>query len=42
MHLVLTNRHYGGGFGHLSAEDRQAILEILRDTKQDLPDYWRK
>jgi len=41
MHLVLTNRHYGGGFGHLSAEDRQAILEILRDTKKDLPDYWR-
>jgi hypothetical protein len=41
MHDVLTDRHYGGGFGHLSAEDRQAILEILRDTKNDLPDYWR-
>lgn len=41
LHLVLTNRHYGGGFGHLSTEDRQAILEILRDTKPDLPDYWR-
>jgi hypothetical protein len=39
---VLTNRHHGGGFDHLSAGDRQAILEILRDTKKDLPDYWRK
>jgi hypothetical protein len=42
MHDVLTDHHYGGGFGHLSAGDRQAILEILRDTKKDLPDYWRK
>jgi hypothetical protein len=42
IHDVLTDRHYGGGFGHLSAADRQAILEILRDTKKDLPDYWRK
>jgi hypothetical protein len=38
---VLTNRHSGGGFGHLIAGDRQAILEILRDTKDDLPAYWR-
>jgi hypothetical protein len=42
MHDVLTDRHYGGGFGHLSADDRRAILEIWRDTKKDLPDYWRK
>jgi hypothetical protein len=42
MHDVLTDRHYGGGFGHLSAGDRQALLEILRDTKKDLPAYWRK
>jgi hypothetical protein len=42
MHDILTERHYGGGFGHLSAGDRRAILEILRDTKKDLPDYWRK
>lgn len=42
MYDVLSDRHYGSGFGHLSAEDRQAILEILRDTKKDLPDYWRK
>lgn len=42
MHDVLKDRHYGGGFGHLSADDRQAILEILRDTVKNLPDYWRK
>jgi hypothetical protein len=23
------------------AEDRQAIVEILRDTKSELPDYFR-
>jgi hypothetical protein len=26
---------------HLSAEDRQAIVEILRETKDGLPEYWR-
>jgi hypothetical protein len=39
---VLTDRDYSGAFGHLTANDRQAILEILRDTKRDLPSYWRK
>jgi hypothetical protein len=27
-------------FAHLSAEDRSAILEILRATKPGLPEYW--
>jgi hypothetical protein len=39
---VLTDRYYGGGFSYLTADDRRAILEILRDTKSDLPEYWRK
>jgi hypothetical protein len=26
---------------HLAAEDREAILEILADTKPGLPDYWK-
>ncbi len=26
---------------HLSPADRQAIVEILRETKADLPDYWK-
>ena len=28
-------------FARISAADRKAILEILRDTKPSLPDYWR-
>jgi hypothetical protein len=27
--------------GVLSAADRQAIVEILRDTKKDLPSYFQ-
>jgi hypothetical protein len=42
LHEVLTDRDYTFHATHLSADDRQAILEILRDTKRDLPDYWRK
>lgn len=42
LHDVLQDRDYGFPATHLSASDRQAILEILRDTKDDLPDYWRK
>lgn len=29
-------------FSHLSKEDRQAIVDILRATKPKLPDYWRE
>ena len=28
-------------FAKIAASDRQAILEILRETKPNLPDYWR-
>jgi hypothetical protein len=28
-------------YAHLSSEDRQAIVEILRETTPDLPDYWK-
>lgn len=38
---VLSGKDQSEKFAHLSAEDRQAIREILRDTKKDLPDYWR-
>jgi hypothetical protein len=38
---VLTGKDTGADFAHLSAADRQAILEILRATKPDLPDYWK-
>ena len=38
---VLTGRNSSAEFAHLSADDRTAVLEILRETKPGLPDYWR-
>ena len=39
LHDVLTG---GDDSIRISTAKRQAILEILRETKDDLPDYWRK
>jgi len=39
---VLSGKDTSKGFAHLSAADRQAILDILRATKTDLPDYWKR
>jgi hypothetical protein len=41
MYDVLTGKVTSPEFAHLSPEDRQAVLEILRETKPDLPAYWR-
>ena len=41
MYDVLTGANQDAAFAHLSAADRQAILEILRATKPTLPAYWR-
>jgi hypothetical protein len=38
---VLTGQDTGKPFGRLSAEDRKAVLEIVRSTKSGLPDYWK-
>jgi hypothetical protein len=38
---VLTGKDQGKEFAHLSDADRQAIREILLETKPNLPDYWR-
>jgi hypothetical protein len=38
---VLSGKETGKEFAHLSATDRQAILEILRTTKPSLPASWR-
>jgi len=38
---VLTGRDTSSAFMHLSAADRQAIFEILKDTKAGLPEYWK-
>lgn len=41
MFEVLSGQDQSKQFAHLSAGDRQAILEILRDTLPDLPEYWK-
>jgi hypothetical protein len=38
---VLSGRDTAPRYARLSSADRQAILEILRDTKKDLPDDFR-
>jgi hypothetical protein len=38
---VLSGKDTSQDFAHLSAADRGAILEILRDTKVNMPAYWR-
>lgn len=38
---VLSGLDTSSPFAALSASDRQTILEILRETKSDLPEYWR-
>jgi len=42
MGEVLSGHDDSKKFAHLSAEERQAILEILRDTLPDLPDSWKE
>ena len=38
---VLSGEERGDSYGRLTAADRSAIVDILRDTKTDLPDYFR-
>jgi hypothetical protein len=38
---VLTGKDTDKAFDHLNASNRQAILDILRETKPGLPEYWR-
>ena len=42
LYDVLTGRDTDRKFARLSAEDRRAVLEILRDTKPNLPAYWKR
>jgi hypothetical protein len=41
LHDILTERETDPQFAKIPPEDRKAILEILLDTKKNLPDYWR-
>src|SRR5689334_25274833 len=40
LYDVLTGKDQSAKFSHLSDADRRAILEILQNTKKDLPRYW--
>jgi hypothetical protein len=42
MFDILTERDSRPGYEHLSPEDRQALREILAETKPGLPEYWRE
>jgi len=39
---VLSGKEQANPYDRLDAASRQAILEILMQTKTDLPDYWKK
>lgn len=39
---VLSGKDQSQPFAHLTAADRQAAFEILRQTKKGLPGYWKK
>jgi hypothetical protein len=41
LYDVLTGKDMSPKFARLSAEDRRNVLEILKDTKPDLPGYWK-
>ena len=41
LHEILTGKDQTEKFARLRPDDRQAILEILRDTKPDLPADWK-
>ncbi|MGO9589108.1 MAG: hypothetical protein ACLP3K_03550 [Candidatus Acidiferrales bacterium] len=39
--VILSGREQTGKYAKLSLADRRAVVEILRDTKKDLPDYFQ-
>ena len=41
MWEILSGEDRGARYSDLSSEDRRAIIEILRDTKKDLPSYFK-
>jgi hypothetical protein len=42
MWEILSGQEKGASYSRLTAADRQAIIEILRDTKKDLPDSFNQ
>jgi hypothetical protein len=42
LHEILTGQDTSPEFARLEPDTRRALLEILRDTKPNLPAYWRE
>jgi hypothetical protein len=40
LYQILTSKEPTKGFEHLVTSERRSILEILRETKSGLPDYF--
>jgi hypothetical protein len=38
---ILTGKDTSPKFARLTADDRKNILQILRETKPNLPGYWK-
>jgi hypothetical protein len=41
LYEILSGKDQSKDFAYLSATDRRAILEIVGDTKPNLPSYWK-
>ena len=41
LYDVLTNKDTDERYKKISPADREAVLQIVRDTKPNLPDYWK-
>jgi hypothetical protein len=41
LYAILTGKDSDPQFAKISSADRGAILEILRETKRNLPEYWQ-
>lgn len=41
LYDVLANKNTSARFASISSADRRNILEIVRETKTGLPDYWK-
>jgi hypothetical protein len=42
LYEILSGKEQSKDYAYLSAADRRAMLEILRDTKPNLPAYWKQ
>jgi len=42
LYDILTGKDTAPKFAKIAQADRQAIVEILRETKPALPAYWRR